>query len=76
MIVLPAGAHEVIARLPRGYETILGKWFAEGTNFDQSIAPERTHLGVRQHSTTGSCSRHSTNRNDQSIKNLPLLPIG
>jgi ATP-binding cassette subfamily B protein len=26
-----AGAHEIIARLPRGYDTILGKWFADGT---------------------------------------------
>lgn len=25
-----AGAHEVIARLPRGYDTLLGKWFADG----------------------------------------------
>ena len=27
---LSAGAHEVIARLPNGYDTLLGKWFAEG----------------------------------------------
>jgi ATP-binding cassette, subfamily B, bacterial len=26
-----AGAHEVIAKLPRGYDTVLGKWFADGT---------------------------------------------
>jgi ATP-binding cassette subfamily B protein len=26
-----AGAHEVIATLPRGYDTVLGKWFADGT---------------------------------------------
>jgi len=26
-----AGAHEIIARLPRGYDTVLGKWFAGGT---------------------------------------------
>jgi len=26
-----AGAHEVITRLPRGYETLLGKWFVDGT---------------------------------------------
>lgn len=26
-----AGAHEIIARLPRGYDTALGKWFAGGT---------------------------------------------
>lgn len=25
-----AGAHEIIARLPQGYETPLGKWFANG----------------------------------------------
>lgn len=25
-----AGAHEVIARLPRGYDTLLGKWFSNG----------------------------------------------
>ena len=25
-----AGAHEVVSRLPRGYDTLLGKWFAEG----------------------------------------------
>jgi len=26
------GADEVIARLPQGYDTLLGKWFAKGTN--------------------------------------------
>lgn len=26
-----AGAQEVVERLPRGYETLLGKWFVEGT---------------------------------------------
>ena len=25
-----AGAHEFIARLPQGYDTLLGKWFANG----------------------------------------------
>ncbi|MDY6952525.1 MAG: ABC transporter ATP-binding protein [Thermodesulfobacteriota bacterium] len=25
-----SGIHDVIARLPKGYDTILGKWFAEG----------------------------------------------
>jgi ATP-binding cassette subfamily B protein len=25
-----AGAHEFIARLPQGYDTLLGKWFADG----------------------------------------------
>lgn len=27
-----AGADEIIARLPQGYDTLLGKWFAKGTN--------------------------------------------
>jgi len=27
-----AGAHEVIARLPQGYDTLLGKWFADGVD--------------------------------------------
>ena len=26
-----AGAQEVISKLPRGYDTLLGKWFSEGT---------------------------------------------
>jgi ATP-binding cassette subfamily B protein len=26
-----AGAHEIIVRLPHGYDTLLGKWFAHGT---------------------------------------------
>ena len=25
-----AGAHETIARLPRGYDTVLGRWFSHG----------------------------------------------
>lgn len=27
-----ADVHEIISRLPRGYDTLLGKWFAEGTD--------------------------------------------
>lgn len=27
-----AGAHAVIAKLPEGYDTLLGKWFADGTD--------------------------------------------
>jgi ATP-binding cassette subfamily B protein len=27
-----AGAHEVITRLPRGYDTRLGRWFSDGTD--------------------------------------------
>jgi ATP-binding cassette subfamily B protein len=30
-----AGAHEVIARLPQGYETLLGKWFVDGTELSE-----------------------------------------
>ena len=43
-----AGAHEVIARLPRGYDTLLGKWFANGTELSggewQRIALARAFL--------------------------------
>jgi ATP-binding cassette subfamily B protein len=43
-----AGAHEVIIRLPRGYETLLGKLFANGTDLSggewQRIALARTFL--------------------------------
>jgi len=43
-----AGADEVIARLPQNYETILGKWFAEGTDLSagewQRIATARAFL--------------------------------
>jgi len=43
-----AGAHEVIARLPRGYDTLLGKWFADGTELSggewQRIALARAFL--------------------------------
>jgi ATP-binding cassette subfamily B protein len=43
-----AGAHEFIARLPRGYDTLLGKWFADGTELSggewQRIALARAFL--------------------------------
>jgi ATP-binding cassette subfamily B protein len=43
-----AGAHEVIARLPREYDTLLGKWFADGTELSggewQRIALARAFL--------------------------------
>jgi ATP-binding cassette subfamily B protein len=45
---LGAGAHDVIAGLPRGYDTLLGKWFAEGTELSggewQRIALARAFL--------------------------------
>jgi ATP-binding cassette subfamily B protein len=43
-----AGAHEVMARLPRGYETLLGKWFVDGTELSggewQRVALARAFL--------------------------------
>lgn len=43
-----AGAHEMISRLPRGYQTLLGKSFAEGTDLSggewQRIAMARAFL--------------------------------
>jgi len=43
-----AGAHEIISRLPQGYETILGKWFADGTELSagewQRLALARAFL--------------------------------
>jgi len=43
-----AGAHAVIARLPYGYNTLLGKWFAEGAELSvgewQRIALARAFL--------------------------------
>jgi len=43
-----AGAHEIITRLPQGYDTLLGKWFANGTNLSggelQRIALARAFL--------------------------------
>jgi len=47
-----AGAHEVIARLPKGYETILGKWFTQGTELSagewQRVALARAYLRQAQ----------------------------
>jgi ATP-binding cassette, subfamily B, bacterial len=43
-----AGAHDLITSLPKGYETLLGKWFAEGTELSegewQRIALARAYL--------------------------------
>jgi ATP-binding cassette, subfamily B, bacterial len=43
-----AGAHEIITRLPQGYETPLGKWFANGTELSagewQRLALARAFL--------------------------------
>jgi ATP-binding cassette subfamily B protein len=43
-----AGAHELIAALPEGYETLLGKWFASGTELSvgewQRVALARAFL--------------------------------
>lgn len=43
-----AGAHEIITRLPQGYDTLLGKWFADGTELSvgewQRIALARACL--------------------------------
>jgi ATP-binding cassette subfamily B protein len=43
-----AGAHEVIKRLPQGYNTLLGKWFADGVELSggerQRIAMARAYL--------------------------------
>ncbi|HEX6292771.1 MAG TPA: ABC transporter ATP-binding protein [Herpetosiphonaceae bacterium] len=43
-----AGADEVIRRLPQGYDTLLGKWFAEGTELSggewQRLALARAFL--------------------------------
>lgn len=47
-----AGADEVIARLPQGYDTLLGKWFAKGTNLSggelQRIALARAFVRQAQ----------------------------
>lgn len=43
-----AGAHEVIERLPRGYDSLLGKWFVEGNELSggewQRVALARAML--------------------------------
>ena len=43
-----AGAHEIISKLPNGYDTLLGKWFADGTELSggerQRIALARAFL--------------------------------
>lgn len=43
-----AGAHEFISRLPAGYETMLGKWFADGSELSggewQRVAMARAYL--------------------------------
>jgi ATP-binding cassette subfamily B protein len=42
------GAHEIAERLPRGYDTLLGKWFAHGTQLSagewQRVALARTFI--------------------------------
>jgi len=47
-----AGAHEIIARLPKAYDTLLGKWFADGTELSigewQRIALARAFLRQAQ----------------------------
>ena len=47
-----AGADEIIARLPQGYDTLLGKWFAKGTNLSggelQRIALARAFVRQAQ----------------------------
>ncbi len=43
-----AGAHDFIMRLPKGYDTLLGKWFADGVELSggerQRIAMARAYL--------------------------------
>jgi ATP-binding cassette subfamily B protein len=43
-----AGAHELITSLPKGYDTLLGKWFAEGTELSagewQRVVMARAYL--------------------------------
>lgn len=47
-----AGAHEIIARLPQGYDTLLGKWFTNGTDLSggelQRIALARAFVRQAQ----------------------------
>jgi ATP-binding cassette subfamily B protein len=49
---IAAGAHDVIKRLPKGYATQLGKWFAEGTELShgewQRLALARAFLRPAQ----------------------------
>lgn len=46
--IAAAGATELVQRLPQGYETVLGKWFAEGTELSvgqwQRLALARAFL--------------------------------
>ena len=43
-----AGAHELITSLPKGYDTLLGKWFADGTELSagewQRVVMARAYL--------------------------------
>jgi ATP-binding cassette subfamily B protein len=43
-----AGAHQIIANLPQGYDTLLGKWFADGVELSggeqQRVAMARAYL--------------------------------
>lgn len=47
-----AGAHEIISKLPQGYDTLLGKWFADGIELSggeqQRIAMARAYLRQSQ----------------------------
>jgi ATP-binding cassette subfamily B protein len=47
-----AGVHELIENLPRGYDTLLGKWFEDGEELSrgewQKIALARTFLRKSQ----------------------------
>jgi ATP-binding cassette subfamily B protein len=47
-----AGAHEIIDNLPQGYDTLLGKWFADGIELSggeqQRIAMARAYLRQAQ----------------------------
>jgi ATP-binding cassette subfamily B protein len=47
-----AGVHELIGSLPQGYETVLGRWFADGTELSagewQRVAMARAYLRPSQ----------------------------
>jgi len=47
-----AGAHQIITRLPKGYDTLLGNWFADGAELSggeqQRIAMARAYLRQAQ----------------------------